>query len=429
MMKNLSDDRDFCEKEKKFIDKIENHTLGNKEEAFSLYFKFCDLLKEKYGEVDRDYDNGPTRRGKEWLDIHHILEYELKDIARLTANAFYIKRREKEYSPDCKFITVDPETFDDPDKMDKIRKSYEQCHYKEFEICAIAHSLEELKPYNFREKLVYANKIEHFLLHYLIGSIFGQSLFAGGPNGLWDVSVALDLYGFDADFMNRLQNEKEKYYSLISSVELTLIYKKLIDWKNSPIDECARYWLSFSSVMRRLSEKGVSYVKDKEKFFRLMDILQYDIGKENKDRINNLPFKVRKYQYLMNICYNDLPMFIIDEVEGIMVNDNILSPDGKTLIQVITRNRNLSKKNIRVPEGIEVIKDTAFLRATSVEALKIPLSVKKIDDNTFKKYLQRIGKYNEFKKIYYEGTDKMWQENFKNVDLCGLSVVCKKEKC
>ena len=40
------------------------------------------------------------------------------------------------------------------------------------------------------------NKIEHFLLHYLIVSI-RNSKFAGGPNYLWDCSVALDIYGFD----------------------------------------------------------------------------------------------------------------------------------------------------------------------------------------------------------------------------------------
>ena len=41
------------------VEKIKNHTLGNKEEATALYFAFCACLKEKYGLVDRDFDDNP----------------------------------------------------------------------------------------------------------------------------------------------------------------------------------------------------------------------------------------------------------------------------------------------------------------------------------------------------------------------------------
>ena len=51
--------------------------FGDKEEATVFYFAFCACLKEKYGLVDRAFDDNLTKRGKEWIDIHHIREYEL----------------------------------------------------------------------------------------------------------------------------------------------------------------------------------------------------------------------------------------------------------------------------------------------------------------------------------------------------------------
>ena len=55
--------------------KILNHKLGDVEDAKSLYDELCAFLEEKYGLVDKDYDENPTKRGTEWLDIHHIMEY------------------------------------------------------------------------------------------------------------------------------------------------------------------------------------------------------------------------------------------------------------------------------------------------------------------------------------------------------------------
>ena len=96
------------------IEKIKNHILGN-EEAFSLYFLFCDHLKEKYGFVDRDYDNAPTRKWNEWLDIHHILEYKFNDIARKTEQARYIEKRRSNQS-DHEIIVISTNEFDDDKK-------------------------------------------------------------------------------------------------------------------------------------------------------------------------------------------------------------------------------------------------------------------------------------------------------------------------
>ena len=156
----------------------------------------------------------------------------------------------------------------------------------------VDYTLEELKPYNIKEQLVYANKIEHFLLHYLIVSI-RNSKFAGGPNYLWDCSVALDIYGFDQDFMNNLKYEKAKFYSIISSEEITLLYKKLIDWKNWEAWECSKYWMINKKVIGVLNDRQVSYIEDKEKFFRLIDILGFALDKVVKNKIETLPYKAK----------------------------------------------------------------------------------------------------------------------------------------
>ena len=86
------------------INRIKAHELGCKEDAFELYCSLCELLKSKYGLLNRSYDDNPCKRGKEWLDIHHVLEYELDDIARRTDNA-KIYERDKLYNDDNQ-ITV-----------------------------------------------------------------------------------------------------------------------------------------------------------------------------------------------------------------------------------------------------------------------------------------------------------------------------------
>ena len=236
--------------EKELIEKIKNHQLGNKDEAFALYNALCDCLKEKYGLVDKDYDENPTKRGKEWLDIHHIGEYELDDIAKRTDQA----------------------------KGKLLLPIFSS-------MCTIA----ELKPYNTKEQLVYANKIEHFLLHYLIDSIRGIEIFSGGPNYLWDDCVSLDYYIFGKPHLIKIKNEKDKYYALMGSVEITYLYKKLIDWKNWHIEECSKYWKTIQYMTFTLNEKHVSSVEDKNKFFHLLDILGYKMDQEIKNKIISLP--------------------------------------------------------------------------------------------------------------------------------------------
>ena len=85
--------------------KICRHNLGDKEEAFKLYEQLCSILKKKYGLVDRNYDEKPTTRGKEWIDIHHILEYELDDIARRTNFAKDVQRKQYNHK-DNEFVLI-----------------------------------------------------------------------------------------------------------------------------------------------------------------------------------------------------------------------------------------------------------------------------------------------------------------------------------
>lgn len=394
------------------IEKIKKHTLGNKQEASALYFAFCNCLKEKYGSVDRDYDDNPTKRGKEWIDIHHIREYEIDDIARRTTDARDFEKRKLD--SDCGNIIIALNSMDwNPEKMEEIRKQ----HFgKSVVFWGIDYSLEELKKYNVKEQLVYANKIEHFLLHYLLASIT-DSKFVGGPNYLWDDSVSLDVYGFDQKFMNDLKNLKENFYSVVSSEEITILYKKLIDWKDWSIKDCSSYWLNARKAMRYLKERQVSYVEDKDKFFKFLDILGITLNEDIVDMINSLPYKVK----------------LIKRPGGIVakeINGHIYSMDGKTALEFRI---NGTLKTFTVPNCVERIANGAFFSGFCLEKITIPITVKKIEDKAFTGYpynLKCAGCVcSHLKTIYYKGTKAMWDANFSNVEIMdGVRVVYKKNK-
>lgn len=354
--------------EAEFIESIKKHTLGDPEEAQELYHSFCNFLKEKYGLVDRDYDENPTRRGKEWLDIHHIREYELDDIARRTQ---------------------------------RILESGQ------------IHALAALKPYNVKGQLVYANKVEHFLLHYLLASMFGQNVFCGGVNYLWDNVVALDLYGTDAKHINKIKENKKYYYSYMTSEEATLLYKKLIDWKKWNIEECKGYWYAFKEAIRNLDEKRASYVEDKAKFFHLLSVLNFKLDKETEQKINSLPFKY--------------PTIILKNGEtGIKRDRCLCRADGKTAIQFrISQN----SKSFTIPWYIESIEEAAFSMVPhNIVQITVPLTVKQIDDTAFLRIVKSRSAAGENNagtlKIKYNGTREMWNERFSNVKLDGITLAC-----
>lgn len=394
------------------IEKIKKHTLGNREEAFALYFAFCDCLKEKYGLVDRDFDDNPTKRGKEWIDIHHIREYELDDIARRTDIARDFEKRQLKPLYENELVIALKSSEWNETRMDEIRKLYPN---NSVAFWGVDFTLQELKPYNVKEQLVYANKIEHFLLHYLIVSI-RNSKFAGGPNYLWDCSVALDIYGFDQAFMNNLKCEKEKFYSIISSEEITLLYKKLIDWKNWEAWQCSRYWMINKKVIGYLNVRQVSYIEDKDKFFKLLDILGFALNKDVKNKIETLPYKIK----------------IIEPIKGLMakeINEHIYSMDEKTALRFRIH---ATLKSFTVPSNVERIANGAFFPGFCLEKITIPITVKEIENKAFTGYPYNL-KGNgcvcpHLKTIYYNGTKAMWNENFSNVEIAdGVNVVCKKK--
>lgn len=57
------------------------------DEATKLYEELCNLCRLKNGAVNNDYDNNPRKRGGEGIDIHHIDETVLDDIAKRTMRA------------------------------------------------------------------------------------------------------------------------------------------------------------------------------------------------------------------------------------------------------------------------------------------------------------------------------------------------------
>lgn len=353
--------------ESELITKIKNHELGNTIEAFELYNLFCDILKMKYGLVDKDYDENPTKRGSEWLDIHHILEYELDDIGKKTQQA--------------------------------IKKNYLEL-------------LRQLKPYNVSTELVYANKIEHFLLHYLIDSIRGEDVFSGGPNFIWDCCVSLDLYGFNQSNFLKCKANKNTYYSLLTSYEVTFLYKKLIMWKNWNIQECSNYWLSYKNMIRSLYEQEVSYIEDIKKFFHLLNILEFPLDDELIEKINNTHYKVKTIQK------NDGTIIKI-------ISNNYFAEDEET---VILFNNISSKKSMTIPYYAKKIAVGAFDSSAELEKITVPTHVENIEDRAFIDHRVKMQRYPSIKTIYYKGTKEEWDSKFSNVILNDIKLICKKQK-
>ncbi len=374
------------EKYNDLIEKIKNHKFGDKEEATVFYFAFCACLKEKYGLVDRAFDDNPTKRGKEWIDIHHIREYELDDISRRTNIAFDVEKRQRNPLYENERIIALKSSEWNEKRMDEIRKQYPN---NSVAFWGVDYTLEELKPYNVKEQLVYANKIEHFLLHYLISSILHKS---GGVHYLWDCSVALDLYGFEQSYMHNLKKDKETFYSILSSEEITLLYKKLIDCQNKDIYDCSRFWVLFKDVLHKIKEQDVSYIENKEKFFKLLRILNYQLDEKYIDAINNLFY------------FADAP-----KIAGYF---NITP---------------FEKKSFTIPHYVKNIAFGAFDRAYYLETVTIPKTIEHIDDTAFVDYKIKSWRLAKISKIIYKGTKEEWDRKFSNVDLGDIKLVCKKK--
>lgn len=149
--------------------------------AEEVYIEFCEFLNEKNGKVLNDYDKPHITKGKEWIDIHHVDEIDLDDIATRT-NAALKANDQKE--------------------------------------------LAALSSYNKRERLVYATKVEHFLLHALLDII--RQCESGGLHFLFGSIVKLEIGKFEEnEKMKKLQAEKAKFYKIVTFEEIIKIYTKI----------------------------------------------------------------------------------------------------------------------------------------------------------------------------------------------------------
>ncbi len=148
------------------------------ENASRMYYEFCDALKSKYGIILNDYDKNHKTRGAEWIDIHHIDEIKMDDIA--------------------------------------VRTQLAQRDNKEEE-------LKRLSKYNKHDRLVWANKIEHFILHALLDMI--RCIPSGGLHFIFGDIIKLEIGIFEegSKFFN-LQKQKRNFYQGISFENIVDIY-------------------------------------------------------------------------------------------------------------------------------------------------------------------------------------------------------------
>ena len=149
--------------------------------AENLYNKYCHYLKKKHGRLSADYDCPHRTRGAEWLSIHHIDEIEFPDIATLT------------------------------------NKAIEQNDIQ---------MLDFLKPHNRKDRLTYADQIEHFLLHALIFLYNHEQ--SGAPHFLFGEILKQEIGIFDENSKERrIQCILYRFFRYISFEEICSMYKKI----------------------------------------------------------------------------------------------------------------------------------------------------------------------------------------------------------
>lgn len=148
--------------------------------AAVYYEKMISYCTNKNGLVLSDFDCFPFKRGFEWIDIHHIDEKELDDIASRTYRA--------QESNDTK-------------------------------------TLNSLKKYNKATRLVYATVVEHFLLHYIIEYLRGPG---GGPHFLFGYILRAHFNIARFSYEKNIFKNIDKYFADISFEEIVNIYKKII---------------------------------------------------------------------------------------------------------------------------------------------------------------------------------------------------------
>ena len=189
--------------------------------AERMYYEFCEALKSKYGIILNDYDKNHKKRGAEWIDIHHVDEIIEHNIAVKTQLA----------------------------QQNKNLKS-----------------LQTLEEFNKSNRLVYANKIEHFILHALLDMYKSSydNLYQGGLHFAFGDILKLEIGLFDKDsvFFN-LQNQKQKFYQYISFDNIVDIYTST----------CCAFGLKNIQTFIDNYWKLNEYKYDKQKYEAIMDII------------------------------------------------------------------------------------------------------------------------------------------------------------
>lgn len=189
--------------------------------AERTYWEFCDFLVSKYGRLLNDYDKAHKKRGNEWIDIHHIDEIIEHNIAVRTQLA-------------------------QQDNNLKVIK--------------------EMGKFNKSNRLVYANKIEHFILHALLDMYKSSydKLYQGGLHFAFGdiLKLEIGLFENNSRFI-KIQNNKSEFYKFISFDDILNIYIltcKFLQVKN--MQQIAdNYW------------KLNKYKYDKQKFKEIMDLI------------------------------------------------------------------------------------------------------------------------------------------------------------
>ena len=179
---------------------IKNFLLSDyyrsKDHAGYLYDSYCNILKNKYGHVLTDYDIKHTTRGSEWIDIHHIDEITEDDIATKTTKAI-----------------SQNDLFE----------------------------LRRLKKFNKHTRLLYANKIEHFILHCLIA--YHRPILAAGPHWIFGDIIKMHIGLFKPESKEyQIQCNLKDYHSVFSFDEIIKIYANLLKHKNLSINECSAFY-------------------------------------------------------------------------------------------------------------------------------------------------------------------------------------------
>lgn len=99
-------------------------------------------------------------------------------------------------------------------------------------------------------------------------------------------------------------------------------------------------------VIGHLNVRQVSYIEDKDKFFRLLDILGFALDTDVKNKIETLPYKIK----------------IIEPIKGLMakeINEHIYSMDEKTALRFRIY---ATLKSFTVPSNVERIANGALKR-------------------------------------------------------------------